>query len=120
MNPLRNKNKNKSVSSDIVGDNFLLIYAFIPVIAIIFSVYAFGVYPYLPQQIGGGRLIPVEVTSSSNDMDTIFSAQANETYLIDRATSNSLFLIVDQPTEKYKILEVSNDLIESIVFYESP
>ena len=115
-----NENKNEKVSKDIVSNNFMWIYVFAPLIATGVSVYAFGVYPYLPQQIGGGRLIPVSVTSSSEDLDVVFTAQTNETYLIDRAPNNSLFLIVDQPTEKYKILEVSNDLIGSIVFYESP
>ena len=114
------ENKDKKESKDIIGDNFLMIYAIVPVIATIISVYAFGVYPYLPQQIGGGRLLPVVVNSSSADMDTIFTNQTNKTYLIDRAPKNSLFLIVDQTTEKYKIIEVSNDLLESIVFFESP
>jgi preprotein translocase subunit SecG len=96
------------------------IYIVALIIGIIVPAYAFGVYPYLPQQIGGGRLIPVEVTASSDELNSIFTTQTNETYLIDRAPDNSLFLIVDQPTENYKIIEVSNDLIESIVFYESP
>jgi hypothetical protein len=83
-------------------------------------VYSIGVYPYLPQQIGGGQLISVDVHSSSDDIDLMFTKQTNETFLIDRAPNNSLFLIVDQPTKKYKIIEVANSSIDSIVFYESP
>jgi hypothetical protein len=110
----------KESREGIVSKYFSWIYVFIPTITTIISVYAFGVYPYLPQQIGGGRLIPVDVIISSDSTNSEFTVQTNKIYLIDRAPSNSLFLIIDQPTDKYKIIEISNELVESIVFYESP
>jgi hypothetical protein len=110
----------KESSKNIVSQYFSWIYVLFPTVATIISVYAFGVYPYLPQQIGGGRLIPVEVSSISEDIKATFITQTNDVYLIDRAPSSSLFLVVDQITDKYKIVEVPNNLIESVVFYESP
>lgn len=113
-------NNEKETGNNIVSRYFSWFLVFIPTVVTIISVYAFGVYPYLPQQIGGGRLIPIEVSSISDDINATFIIQTNDVYLIDRAPSNSLFLVVDQKTDKYKIVEVPNDLIEFIVFQEIP
>ena len=110
----------ESVTSNPITKHSAWIYLVAWAIIIIVPVYSIGVYPYLPQQIGGGHVIPVEITTSSDDINSSFSNSTNGIYMIDRAPNTSLFLIVDQPTENYKIMEVSNDLIESIVFYESP
>ena len=89
-------------------------------ITIVVPVYALGVYPLLPQQIGGGRALRVEVTTANQDLNSDFANPELETYLIDRASDNSLFLVTDKSRQHYRVVEVSSSLIQSIVYNQSP
>jgi uncharacterized membrane protein len=87
------------------------------VVAVIF-IYSFTVYPYLPQQLGGGRAIPVKAEISNQNINTLFSNSSNETYLIDRTSGSTIFLISNNKAST--IMEVSNSQMESITYLKSP
>jgi hypothetical protein len=89
-------------------------------IVLIVAPYAHGIYPYLPQQIGGGRVLHVGVSVSSDDLKSHFVLAQNEVYLIDRGPASALFLIINKSTQEHEVLEVSNSLIQSIIFNPSP
>lgn len=89
-------------------------------VGIIVPVYAFGVYPNLPQQIGGGRVIRVEVITSSEELKPFFADSRIETYLIDHAPRTSLFLLVNKDSQDYRVVEVASSLIQSITYNPFP
>lgn len=99
-------------------------YASIYVIALgiimIVPIYVFRVYSVLPQQIGGGQLIKVEVVISDTTLEPLFSDANTETYLIDRTSNTSFFMFQNINEAEYKILEVKNDLIQGITYAHSP
>lgn len=95
---------------------FLLMY----IAGIVLPVYSFGVYPHIPQQIGGGRLAKVEVVACSEQLTELFSEPTTEIYLIDRAASGSFFLVANKQQRNRHILEVANSQIQSIIFSVLP
>jgi hypothetical protein len=91
-------------------------------IAIVFIVptYALGIYPNLPQQIGGGNIMRVEANISSNELNRDFSNTCIEIYLIDRTSNSSLFFLMDTAKQAHKVIEVSSDLIQSVTYKTFP
>ena len=86
----------------------------------IVPLYAYYIYPYLPQQIGGGQVLHVGVVVSSDDLKSRFVLAQNEVYLVDRGPASALFLIINRGTQEHEVLEVSNSLIQSIIYNPSP
>lgn len=95
---------------------------YLTAIAIIFivPVFALGVYPNLPQQVGGGQVLRVEAIVDSDAVRPYFSNSNIEVYLIDRTSSGLLFLFLDKTKPEQRVMEVSSDLIKSITFSLSP
>jgi hypothetical protein len=89
-------------------------------ITITVPVYALRVYPALPQQIGGGQLLQVQVAISDDTVRPQFDGQNVETYLIDRTSNTSIFFLQNNSQPGYKIVEIPNELIQSIVYAQSP
>lgn len=112
--------KEKADDSNPIALTTGIIYLLAMAIIFIVPLYSTGIYPHIPQQIGGGQMIPIEMSSSSVNINAMFSEQGNETFLVDRAPNNTLFLIRDKSSNKYKVIEISNNLIDTIVFYKSP
>ena len=82
--------------------------------------YAFNVYAYLPQQIGGGQIIPVSVNISNNAISALVGNPDVETYLIDRTSSSTIFLLENKNGQSYRIIEISQDLIQTVTYSQSP
>ena len=78
------------------------------------------VYPVLPQQIGGGQLIKVEIVISDNTIEPQFNNPQINTYLIDRTSATSFFMLQKNDESEYKIIEIKNDIIQSITYALSP
>lgn len=89
-------------------------------IVLIVPLYAYGIYPHLPQQIGGGQLLHVGVIVSGDDLKSHFVVAQNEVYVVDRGPASALFLIINRGTQEHEVLEVSNSLIQSIIYNPSP
>lgn len=97
---------------------FLLLATFY--VSIIVPTYALVVYPSIPQQLGGGKVVSVHVLTSNEELGPFFLSSENDTFLIDRTNSSSLFLIVNQCNLEQSIIEVSNSQIDSITYLREP
>jgi len=100
--------------------SFTSIYVIALGIITIVPLYVSRVYPVLPQQIGGGQLIKVQVLVSENTLEPQFSNPDVNTYLIDRTPSTSFFMLQKNDKSEYKILEIQNELIQSVIYVHSP
>lgn len=89
-------------------------------IALVVPAYAFYVYPGLPQQVGGGQLLVVEVSFSDDELGSQFGDPGTETYLVDRTSSSLILMLVDEKGSEPKIMEVSTDLVQSITYAKTP
>lgn len=89
-------------------------------IGVIPQLYALGVYPGIPQQLGGGQILPVTVITSSAELKLDLNDSNNDVYMIDRASSNTLFLLVSKNQKEYRVIEISSALIESITYLSTP
>ncbi len=96
------------------------LYVFVIIIGIIIPVYSLGIYPTLPQQVGGGRMVPVEAITSSEKLDQFFSESEVEVYLLDQSSRRSLFLLVNTQQQTQLIMEVSNSQVQSITYKSFP
>jgi hypothetical protein len=87
---------------------------------ILIPLYSLAVYPSLPQQIGGGRPIPVEVTFEAGVVPPQTKGSLQESlYLVDRGEWSFILLIPEASEDEYAIIEVPESSITSIR-YVSP
>ncbi len=98
----------------------LMLLLLIAVPTILIPSYTHGIYPNLPQQIGGGKILRVEIFSSSNELRQYFEDPNTETYLIDRTSASTLFQLRSKDKKTWKVVEVANPLIQSITYNLSP
>lgn len=89
-------------------------------ITFIVPTYALGVYPNIPQQIGGGQIIRVEINISSDEVRETFSNSGIEIYMIDRTSTSSLFLVINPSNQKHQVIEITNKQIQSILYNPDP
>lgn len=89
-------------------------------IGIIMPLYANGIYPNLPQQVGGGQVIKVELKISDDEIKSLILNPENDIYLIDRTNNSALFLLININTKKYQVAEIPNSSIQSIIYKPSP
>lgn len=97
-----------------------ILYFIALIIILVVPLYAIKVYPALPQQIGGGHLIRVQILLSDFTIEPQFESQTISTYLIDRTSRTSFFLLQNTTQLEYKILEIQNEDILSITYAHSP
>jgi hypothetical protein len=98
----------------------LAIFFTIAIVALIVPVYTLGIYPDLPQQMGGGKVLQVTVITSSQELEPSFTDKDIETYLIDRTSTSVLFMLVNKTKQEDLMIEVSSPLIESITYQYNP
>ena len=89
-------------------------------IIIIMPLYANGIYPSLPQQVGGGQVVKIELKISDDEIEPSVLNPDDEVYLIDRTNDSTLFLLINNITEKYQVVEIPNSSIRSVIFKPSP
>jgi hypothetical protein len=98
---------------------FILVPCMIYLLALAIPVYSLGVYPYLPQRIGGGGIIAVQVVTPLKMLCKQFADPSMRTYLVDRTSSSLIFQLVKEQESQLKenvIMEVANSQIQSIVY----
>lgn len=78
-------------------------------------VYALNIYPIIPQQIGGGAVIEVNVLPS-DELEQLLLDQNVRTYLLDRTSKGPIFLLVNEVQNNQTIVEVSESQIRSITY----
>jgi hypothetical protein len=83
-------------------------------IAIVLPLYALGVYPSIPQQVGGGMVVQVEVLTSKEDVSAWLGVPSADVYLIDRTSNSALFLVVDRHSRR--VVEVANSELQAITY----
>jgi len=110
------KNKNATADDNPIAWIHGLIYITTVVIILVIPTYTLGVYPNIPQQIGGGQIIRVDTQISNTDVNDVFSEPNTTIYLIDRTTRTSIFYLINNATNEYKIQEIPNDLILRITY----
>ncbi len=86
----------------------------------IVPVYALGIYPNLPQQVGGGNLVRVEVLSSDQDLHQKLTDPQIETYLIDHASDSILLLLVNNSPAQPEVIEIMSSEIKGLVYTPHP
>ncbi len=91
-------------------------------LVITFSVpaYAIGIYPGLPQQVGGGHVLKVEVLTSSQDLQKSLMNPDIDTYLIDHSSDSLLLILVSKSKPEHRIIEVNGSLVQSLTYLLSP
>jgi len=85
-------------------------------ISLIMPLYAYGIYPTIPQQVGGGKVISVELKVSGDEVKSVVLDSDIEIYLIDKTHDTTLFLIVNKNTLQYNAIEIANDSIKGIIY----
>ena len=122
MFALLNKNSaNESVEGSVLSSNPIglissKIYFVAIAIILILPLYSFRIYSVLPQQMGGGQPIEVELLVSDDELNAYYTNPDIETYLIDRATDTTLVLSINNVTEDYKVEEIPNTTITRIIY----
>ncbi len=85
-------------------------------IIIIIPIYTYVIYPHIPQQIGGGQLLHVEALISEDLLNEKFSKSNNTSYLLDRTKDTSIFLLLDNSTQNYQIIEIPNSSMSAVIY----
>lgn len=87
------------------------------VIALIVSFYVPNVYPYIPQSIGGGKLVPVTVfVSDDNAYKKELSDPEITTHILFRANGGVFFELKDSRSATSKVVEIPNSDIKGISY----
>lgn len=84
-------------------------------ILLLVPIYTFNIYPTMPQQLGGGRPIQVELIVSENISETI-SFEEGTTYLIDRYPTGGIFLFIDKSGNE-SVTEISGSELKGIIHH---
>jgi len=105
----RASDTNHSGSKSFIRSRF--IYLLIYVLIIVLPLYTFGVYPHLPQQIGGGKLQQVEIKTDINDFQIETSKPNISTFLVNRSENTTILLVVDTIGNTYEAYQLNNSKI---------
>lgn len=89
-------------------------------VAIAIPVYALKIYPLLPQQVGGGLPIRVRVSIVESPGSQRFQVDNTSVFLIDRTSSTYIFLVRDSVDESDTLIEIKNELVESVEYIVQP
>lgn len=97
-------------------------YAYLVAAAILIGIpiYALKIYPYLPQQVGGGQPIPVQIIANSGSGSTASLFNSMSTYLIDRTDSSYIFLVRNPVGATDEYIEIRSGLIDGIQYVSQP
>jgi len=89
-------------------------YVWAVAVAIVVPLYGSQVYPYIPQQMGGGEPIRIAAVAAKPDVQKELARAGREIYLIDRTSGRTVFLCVDEKKKSRRVLEVNNSEVLSI------
>jgi hypothetical protein len=90
------------------------IYLITFIVVLLLPIYSFGIYPLIPQQIGGGTAIPIEIMMNDSNLQNRLQPPLCQPYIIDRTSSAVLVVCVD--VNSYSVVEVQLDQVKSIIF----
>jgi hypothetical protein len=85
-------------------------------VLVIVPVYAVAVYPYLPQQVGGGRLVNVRVSTTSELIKPIDGDGQASMFLVDRSSSSLILLVAKDKPRTRDVVEVPMSLVGSVTY----
>lgn len=114
------KNTTERREDDDTVESSPWIYLIALAITILVPAYSLGIYPNLPQQLGGGRVIQIAITTDSDNLMPFFDSQENDIYLIDRTSASLLLLLINKNQREDRVIEVSSSLVQSITYSVSP
>ena len=86
------------------------------IIAFLIPIYTYGVYPLIPQQIGGGKPVNVDIIANDPGIQKHLQQPDCQPYLIDRTSSSVLVLCTNNTTKNYEVIEVQLTKIDMIIF----
>lgn len=92
----------------------VLIYIVTFVVALLIPIYSYGIYPLIPQQIGGGSPVSINLLLSDNEFAKVLDSLTCNPYLLDR-TSTSIVIICKNSLQN-NIFEIPNSKIELLSF----
>jgi hypothetical protein len=92
-----------------------LLYGFFPVILLIL-VYLRLVYPDVPQQLGGGSMLPVEIIASKDEVPQFLVVPNARVYLLDRTSDDTIFFVAMPPPFVRSFMQVPNSNIDAIIY----
>lgn len=78
---------------------------------VLVPLYSLNIFPFLPPQVGGGAVLPVQVTLNAEKGEPAPWSGSDRLYLIDRSESRVLLLVMDQPRTVGRVVEFSQDMI---------
>ena len=99
-----------------IGKSASLLMAALIVSWIVLPVYALGVYPLLPQQVGGGQVVPIEITSTDPDVNQMISTTSVNLYLVDRTSDSVILLAINKKSQDFTLVEVPKSQLNSIKY----
>ncbi len=84
-------------------------------LVLVIPMYSIGIYPYLPQQIGGGGLVRADVFTSSPVLNAEMRHSARESFIVDRTSAGAvLVMVVDTKQGNYRIFEIPSSQVVGI------
>jgi hypothetical protein len=93
-----------------------LLPAILIVSAIVTSVYALGVYPSMPQQVGGGKPISIAIELVSDDGRPQTDDTLREYFLLDRTQDALILLAPPLPHLGYTVLEIPLARVATVTY----
>ncbi len=104
-------------NNDLMKNVSAWIYAAVFLISILIPAYSFGIYPLLPQQVGGGSLVPIDLFMNNAKTEKFLSVQNCSLYLLDKTSTSSLVFCSNQiDINEYFIIEIPNSEILSTIY----
>lgn len=115
--PSRANNDNEvSLSTDDPLDSYYKwIYLFSLCIIVIVPIYAFNIYPEIPQRIGGGEPVEVQVFSNDNLLPSLSDANTRQ-FILDRTAEAVILLLYNEQQQSQIIVEIAESEIRSIIY----
>jgi hypothetical protein len=80
--------------------------------------YLVAVYPHLPQQLGGGSVLPVQLVLDP-ERNSQMLGPGMDTFLVDRSDSESVFELRDDKGKTVGFIQVSNSDIKGLLYIPS-
>jgi hypothetical protein len=85
------------------------------IFVLLIPIYSCGVYPLIPQQVGGGRPVSVTIIMNENESNYNQISQCSQ-HLLDRTSTSLLVLCSKINGEDYVVQEIEMDQVRSIIF----
>jgi hypothetical protein len=82
--------------------------------------FAVGIYPHLPQQVGGGSPIRIELMTKDDSLNRLVGGPDTQIYLLDRTSAATLIMVVNSKNKTWRIVEVTNTQVDGIAYLPPP